>query len=38
MASTMPNIVSTFTEKPESSITVTVPIRAIGTTIVGIRV
>jgi len=38
MASTMPNMVSTFTEKPEIHITVTVPMRAIGTTMVGIRV
>ena len=38
MASTMPNMVSTFTEKPASSITVQVPNRAIGTTMVGIRV
>ncbi|MNH12479.1 hypothetical protein D3C78_1178360 [compost metagenome] len=38
MASTMPNRVSTLTEKPMASITAKVPIRATGTTRVGIRV
>ncbi len=38
MASTMPNMVSTLMGYPASSITVTVPIRAIGTTMVGMRV
>ncbi|MNJ05764.1 hypothetical protein D3C73_1673110 [compost metagenome] len=38
MARTMPNSVSTLTEKPSASITAKVPISATGTTRVGIRV
>ncbi|MNE27153.1 hypothetical protein D3C80_1205490 [compost metagenome] len=38
MARTMPNRVSTLTEKPSSIITAKVPISATGTTRVGIRV
>ncbi|KAG1386392.1 hypothetical protein G6F60_014491 [Rhizopus arrhizus] len=38
MASTMPNIVIMFTEKPSTDITANVPSRHTGTTIVGIRV
>ncbi|MCY1427601.1 hypothetical protein D9M71_434560 [compost metagenome] len=38
MARTMPNRVSTLTEKPSESITAKVPISATGTTRVGIRV
>ncbi|MNN16844.1 hypothetical protein D3C81_1299970 [compost metagenome] len=38
MARTMPNRVSTLTEKPNASITAKVPISATGTTSVGINV
>ena len=38
MASTMPNIVNTLIEKPSSNMVAKVPISAIGTTSVGIKV
>ncbi len=38
MASTMPNMVSTLTEKPVASITVKVPSRAMGATMAGMKV
>ena len=38
MASTMPNMVSTLIENPSTNITANVPMRATGTTSVGISV